>query len=55
MSDEKLCIGVSTLGAILLGFIAPLIIYLTKKEQLTEPAKSLVIGALNFEITLAIV
>lgn len=33
MSDEKLCIGVSTLGAILLGFIAPLIIYLTKKNN----------------------
>ena len=54
MSDEKMSIAVSTLGAIVLGFLAPLIIYLVNKDKLADPAKSIVISTLNFELTLMI-
>ncbi len=55
MSDEKMSIAVSTLGAIILGFIAPLIIYLIQKDKLADPAKSIVVNTLNFELTLMII
>jgi len=48
--DEKVYVLIAMLGAIVVGFIAPLIIYLLQKDKLSEGANYYVRGMLNFQI-----
>lgn len=54
MANEKGLVALATLGSIVIGILAPLIVFLVKKDEMAENDVAIVKGTLNFELTLLI-